>query len=256
MLLAKQHISGVAVVYPEKRKRKENEPPKPPNPDRPQGSLYSQQKRKISDAVEYMRRYALYKPRIFVATTPGFLELSKEQTFISKLTNNMRTNYSMKDYVWVRELTGNGFPHYHFVADIPEFDVVRLSITWSKYFGSTAKNSIRLGTKPNPKTGRRKYWIDSPKMSRYLGKYIGKGISNAEVGKRVRRFNVSSELAKLSEPAFYYTTMRESVTGKLYPDFEPSEGLPDWLEGEGYLQKEHYRWKKVSDHSIYFGSRK
>lgn len=259
MLIAKQHISGVAVVYPGRRKRVDDEQKE--KVGRPQGSLYNQQRRAIADAVEYMRRYAVNKPLIFLLTTPGeaFLELSKEQTFVARFLNNMRTNYDLREYVWVRELTKNGYPHYHFVADVPRFDVLKLSLLWSSYFGSTAKNSIRLGTKPyKNKSGKwvRKFYVDSDSMANYLGKYIGKEISEAEIGTRVRRFAISQKLRKESEPIRYIATIKETVIGTHYPAFELIGDPADWIETEGLLDKNRYKWRKIEHHSVYIGSKR
>lgn len=251
--IAKQHLSGVVVVYPEQKKKKSLEPST--KEYRVQGSLYSQQKRAIADAVEYMRLYSKYKARIFVLTTPGFLEISKEVSVLSKFINNMRNNYSMGHYVWVRELTQNGYPHYHFVADVPQFDVLRLSALWSSYFGSQAVNSIRLGTKPNSK-GKRHYWIISGKMANYLGKYIGKGLSSAEKGVRVRRFAISMELSKLSQPIKYRQEVHRTAIGTHFLQFELIEDPPDWIEMKGFFCKKRYKWRSVGDHSVYFGTEK
>lgn len=213
----KVHLTGFACAYenlgniPKKR-----DPDRPPKAGRVQGSLYNQQKHAIADAVEWIRQNSRYKPRIFVATTPGFLSIAKEGNFISKLVHNLSNGYGMEHFVWVREYTKKGFPHYHFVADVDEFDPVRLSLYWSKQFGVTAKNSIRLGTKPNPKTGRRDFWIKNQRMCWYMTKYIGKALGEHEKVKdqrRPRSFHISKIARAESQPLLYRSFLTEHYSG-------------------------------------------
>ena len=85
---------------------------------RPNGSLHSRQKRSIADACEWLRMTQKRdrKALIFCLTSPGFTSIANTPKFISKFVDNMRTNYGMGDYVWVREMTKAGYPHFHFVA--------------------------------------------------------------------------------------------------------------------------------------------
>ncbi len=204
-MILKSHISGVAIVY-EDNLSKSKEPkhnffaPTQQVTGRVQGSLYSQQKRKIADACEYMRLNAVHKPLIFTATSPGFTDLANERKLISKLTHNLRNGgYNCENYVWVREFTKAGYPHFHFVADLPDIDPIGLSRYWSSLFNSTASNSIRLGTasrcnrcrtplhkgqpcyRPKCKgKGIVKYYLDNKQMAWYMSKYIGKSIGGLE----------------------------------------------------------------------------
>lgn len=208
----KVHITGFACAYEEFGSGAHKGDPKP---SRPQGSLYNQQKHAIADSIEWIRCNAEYKPRIFVATTPGYIEAAKEGSYIKRLTANLRNGYGMKEYVWVRELTKKGFPHFHFVADIPKFDAVQLSTYWSGLFGVQAKNSIRLGTRPN-KYGKRTYWITGPKMAWYMSKYIGKDVdTNREQGTRrpYRTFAISETARKESQPLVYDSFIIENYRG-------------------------------------------
>jgi len=168
---------------------------------RPQGSLYSQQKKAIADACEYMRIRGKFKPRIFVVTSPGKTSAADEKPIIKKFTHNLVNGYGCENYVWVREHTKKGFPHFHFVADMDKFDPVKMSLYWSGLFGVEAKNSIRLGTRPN-QYGKRKFWLEDNQMAWYMSKYIGKGLSADKklelFGRsRVRMFGMSQELSKI-----------------------------------------------------------
>ena len=96
----------------------------------------------------------------------------------------MRKNYEMKEYVWTREYTKAGVPHFHCVADwyqpsrffacdiSTRLDLVKtLSLTWSSYFQSDSVNSIWLG---GYWYGKRIYYLRTQAQSRYLIKYLGK----------------------------------------------------------------------------------
>lgn len=231
------------MAYENSRKPHATKSDLPPLPSRPQGSLYSQQKHKIADAIEWMRLNATHKPRIFVCTTPGLIEYAKESHAISSFTTNLRNNYHMVNYCWVRELTKRGYPHYHFIADIPKFDPVHVSKYWSRFFGVEAVNSIRLGTRPT-KDGRRKFWVDNQKMSWYMSKYIGKGLSDAEIqlrdsGKRFRTFAISQEATQKSQPLIYeseihHTWSNTHVRTFTICDEQAEPGVPGTFTPQGY----------------------
>ena len=255
----KHHLSGVAIAFPE-RKSTTKDQNSQALPSRPQGSLYSQQRRKIADATEYMRLYGKRKPLIFVLTTPGFLDHANEPNFLKKFIDNMRKNYGMTHYVWVREMTKLGYPHFHFIACCKRFDAVKMSRLWSSYFGESAQNSIRLGTKPKwtGKRWHRDFYVKSNRMARYLSKYIGKGIAYAErSGKRaLRAFAVPEDLAELSEPIMYYEQIAETYQGFHYKVWYPQECPADWIE-LCQFDPRALSWKRVSEiHSVFFGYRK
>jgi hypothetical protein len=248
----KLHITGYAVAYDNIRRPTKSD--LPPLPSRPQGSLYSQQKHAVADAVEYMRVFGKHKPRIFVLTTPGFIDHAQEGKKISAFTTNLRNNYGMDSYVWVREFTARGYPHYHFVADIPKFDAVHLSRYWSGLHGVDALNSIRLGTAPRP--GRpRKFWIDNQRMSWYMTKYIGKGIGDCEKGaltKSFRTFAISQELKKNSQPLIYESEIHHTFSNQHLRSFYLSE---DQIEPNlpTTFNPHIYSWKWTGHGNSYTG---
>ena len=202
---------------------------------RPQGSLYSQQKLKIANACEWMRLNAEFKPIIFVATSPGFTNHANEKQIISKLTHNLRNGYSCRNYVWVREFTKAGFPHFHFVADMPDFDCIALSRYWSGLFDVDASNSIRLGTAP--KNGKRQFYLKGKRMSWYLTKYLGKSIGDAEKGslnfkRTFRTFAVSQELAEASEPQYFQSMDRTFVEKSKGQTIKKKTVVREWVNGD------------------------
>ena len=266
-MILKSHLCGIAVTFdrfdandirePESLKiQTEFSTNKSLENGRPQGSLYSQQKRKIADACEWMRLNATNKPIIFVATSPGFTDLASEGKLIQKLTHNLRNGYDCKNYVWVREFTQAGYPHFHFVADMPRFDIGGLTQYWSSLFNCTATNSVRLGTAPN-KFGKRNYYLTGKRMCWYLTKYLGKGIGDCEKGamkgkRSFRTFAVSQELSKHSAPTEFKGQMKR--TGKIFQAFTVSgqyvpfhEDERIWQNCTSYLTdqdvRSRWRWK-------------
>lgn len=254
-MLIKSHLCGLATAY-EPRTIRTTEERNHDKTGRPQGSLYSQQKKKIADATEWIRTNATYKPRIFVATSPGFVNHASESSLVSKLVHNLRNGYGCRNFVWVREFTGQGYPHFHFVADVDQFDPVRLSLYWSGLFGEEAKNSIRLGTAPR-KDGRRDFWIKSPRQCWYLTKYLGKAIGQEEKGalkgmRSFRTFAVSQEAAKQSEPLLYEAKISLLYTGLHQRTFEL---VPDQIEeGRPFLFNTNSKsWKWTGHGQTYVG---
>lgn len=249
----KVHITGYACAYEQSEGKKRTQTPDRVQTGRYQGSLYNQQKHAIADAVEWIRQNSHFKPRIFVATTPGFVDHPKEGSLIKKLVSNLKNGYGMGQYVWVREFTEAGYPHWHFVADIDKFDPVALSLYWSGLFGSDARNSIRCGTKPDKK-GKRRFWISGKRMCWYLTKYIGKSIAEAEKGSRrtFRTFAISEEARRESQPLIYESAITELWTGLHQRTFFLREnqiepGRP------GTVNPHNYRWKWTGHGQTYTG---
>lgn len=190
-MIAKLHLSGEAIVYEEKSKEKkrpwfQDEAP----PARIQGSLYNQQKRAICDASELIRLQTKGNPNrcalILTLTSPGYTSQADEPLFISRFFENMKKNYGLTDYLWVREYTKAGYPHFHIVANWYRakyfFDsdtgssrnrIAVLSMYWSNLFSSTSHNSIWLG---GYWQNRRIYELRTQAQCRYLTKYMGKEV--------------------------------------------------------------------------------
>lgn len=255
----KVHLTGYAVAY-ESGAQPKRDPDRPPLKGRYQGSLFNQQKHAIADAVEWIRQNSQFKPRIFVATTPGFLDHPAEGRFIQKLVHNLKNGYGMTNYVWVRELTGNGYPHFHFVADVDKFDPVKLSLYWSGLFDSDAKNSIRLGTKPD-KSGHRRYWINSQRMAWYMTKYLGKSFGESEKKSRktFRTFAISQQAKKESEPLVYEGRVYNLYNGLHSREFHLSGDQLDRLADTPEkmpavtVDARNYRWKWTGHGRSYTG---
>jgi len=260
-MIIKQHLCGLAIAYEPRRlslTKKEST-------NRPQGSRYGQQKRKVADAVEYMRKFGEHKPLIFVATSPGFTTLANEQPLISKLTHNLRNGYGIKNFVWVREATKKGFPHFHFVVDARHIDVKKISLYWSSLFGSDAINSVRLGTKPDAK-GKRLFYVVNSKMSWYLCKYLGKGLEDKSNDplklklKNPRAFHVSRDLANNSKPKIFGEEITLLFNGLHQREFtlsnEQCEAYYERSEQPPKLNPYSYEWKWTGHGQTYIGRSK
>lgn|ERR1041384_424638 len=217
-MFVKKHYSGLCISYGGTGGGNRS---LSPTPSKPNNSRLNRQKRQVHDAVEWMRKNAVYKPLIFCCTVPVQSDWSMQNTNVSKFCENIRSNYNVKNYCWVREYTGAGRPHYHFVADSPFIDAVPLSKYWSSLFQSTAANSIRMGTAPGRRGGV-KYFVDSSRMARYLTKYMGKSIGDGEVKngeRKIRTFGISQEVGKKSLPVVFevkYEQMNERVVSGLF----------------------------------------
>lgn len=247
-MFLKTHLCGVGIVYDQSKKEKDKEPLTKLE-SRPNGSLYSRQKRQIADACEWMRRHQTKdrKAVIFCLTSPGFTSLANQPKFISSFFDNMKANYGLTDYVWVREMTKKGYPHFHCVAMWHPFKwflderkdcehdgddksyrmISKLSRYWSSLFDSDANNSIRLGSY-HPVTKKRQFYLTHERHAWYLTKYIGKSIGDGSIDylceagfpqtkykKAVRTFGMSEQLSENSQPLLfesdYHTTERRSI---------------------------------------------
>lgn len=194
----KLHLSGVAIAFDphvNKVKKYPGLAQFEPAPGREQGSLYSQQKRAIADACAHLMQTTREKPGrcalILTLTSPGFTSKADEPRFISKFFDNARKTHDCGQYVWVREYTKAGYPHFHLVADWWTRDhwftcdlrncshnsrrcarpIVAISRHWSALFGSHSLHSVWLG---GYWYGRRIYHLRSERQCRYLTKYMGK----------------------------------------------------------------------------------
>jgi hypothetical protein len=253
------------------------------NPGRAQGSHYSQQKRRIADSVFFLMSKATFKckPLIFVATSPGFVGTANEPRFLKRFIDNLRNSYQMENYVWVREFTREGYPHFHFVANIPlirgyevagqkiPFDPVKLSLSWSKYFGSDAKNSIRVGSKPDKHGRRRLYLSKNRRKAWYLCKYIGKSKGENEVrsGAKFRTFGMDQQTSNSLEPDLFrsryptevkamatWDNQTKSMVTKTY-DVATGERIFENDRGE-LVQADSISWQRCGQHDVYIGFEK
>ena len=142
------------------------------------------------------------------------------------LLDQLRNQYRVKKYVWVKEYQENGNVHYHILMDTTYIDIVKLQKTWNNAIHNVTgqypqyNNSVRLGNNP------RVYSVK--KVKNYLSKYITKQIAeeaenrNYEGMPAYKRKQVQKQLqkdAKLAE----YGIIDGVFNGKAY-------GMTDNLE--------------------------
>lgn len=268
-MIVAEHLCGVAVAYPEHSGTKRVSLAQMEG--RYQGSLVNFQKRKLANACEWMRTHAVYKPRIFVCTTSPKWGHQIYAPKIEKFCHNLRNGYGCENYVWVREFNGVGAPHYHFIADMDRItDPVGMSLYWSSLFGATARNAVRLGTKPD-KRGYRKYFLESADMAFYMSAYIGKEMSKKifknswhSASMPGRTFGISNEASRQSQPILYEANYhyeshpREVLTaqGLKVIDFQYCYGRTMENDIGEFFDKTAYTWTKSKHHNVYFGRKR
>lgn len=282
-MLIKQHLSGICVAYSEDMAGGSGFRIHGQAVGKPQGSHYSGQKKRIADAVAYLQLQARpnCRPLVFVATSPGFVDRANEPRFVSKLVKNLRESHGMEGYIWVREFTGHGYPHFHFIANIPlkkrkayrkwngqryidiPFDPVQVSVYWSRLFGSDANNSIRIGSKPKPGQATMIYLSSNRRKAWYLAKYIGKSRGDCEGSARIRAFAMDEKTSAAIEPKLFrskYTTELKAVSTwnaqtKKFEDvvFDIPTGERIFEDENGNLFSPHgVDWRSVG-HDVYVG---
>lgn len=285
----------MAIVYDGHEKTERENAPLLSVSARPNGSLYSRQKRSIADACEWMRLHQTKDQRalVFVLTSPGYTSLANTPKFISRFVENMRANYGMGEYVWVREMTKKGYPHFHFVAlwhhskwflDKPEIlnpsgillsygepMITTISRYWSKQFGSDSINSVRLGTYKNNK--RVGFYLTTARHAWYLTKYLGKSIGDgsmdylAESGfpsvkyrKTIRSFAISYQLGIDSEPTLFdsnYVTESVVMAPVVWGSpIQVERKKRVWISGQAKLiddDLQAYDWRWTGHGETYIG---
>lgn len=259
---------------------------------RPQGSRPGYQKRQIADAITWMCSFPYYKrdkygkgPLFFVCTTSPKWGPAIFEPQIAKFVNNLRMSYGLENYLWVREFTLAGAPHYHFVADIPSFSSpVGISRYWSNLFSAVSVNCVRLGSKPD-KRGKRIFRInprESQRAANYLTTYLskqekgGKEYNTAQslyrsmaadyVGRSCslslpgRKFAISQEVATNSKPVIYrpeyeYIQSDERVmTASGQYVEKPAVATYSLVNQVGEVfDKRKYTWRQVKNYPVYFG---
>lgn len=268
-MIVTEHLCGVTVVYSPERSAKPPVQKLETDQGRPQGSLYNYQKRKVADAVEYIRRTAESRAMLFTVTTSHRWPARYRGKLLSMLIDNMRANYGLREYAWVREVGDKKPPHYsenlhyHFVADVDWFDPVALSVYWSGLFGfhCKVKNSIRLGSKPD-KEGRRMFFLNSDKHAWYLSKYLGKQFKGRQ--KAGRKFGISAKTSVLSLPECYEAKFSFSqppgevlnAKGEFVPHPVSCLGVSMVNEQGMMFNKSLYQWKKIKDHNVWIGRKR
>lgn len=189
---------------------------------------------------------------------------------LSMFIENLKKNYGLREFVWVKEYGKCKPPHYrsnihyHFVADIDYINPVELSLYWSGLFGyhCRVRNALRMGSKPDKK-GHRMYYLNSPAHAWYLSKYLGKGFGKRKAKrKQGRRFGISEIAGKLSLPECFESKFSFSqVAGTYLNAFGEMVAHPVVCIGHSQVNeqgrefdKTKYTWKKIEQHAVWIGT--
>lgn len=132
---------------------------------------------------------------LFITFTFPFDPTEKEAADIwNRLLKNLKQNYHVKKYVWVKERQKNGRLHYHIIIDRDRVGVINLQKSYNSAINHVrpdvdcSSNSVRLGTRPIIRN------INS--VAKYLSKYISK--SNDENGEFTTKAYGYSDNMKIS----------------------------------------------------------
>lgn len=112
----------------------------------------------------------------FTATFPFEPTETEAQKIFRNFMKNLKLNYHVETYIWVKERQKSGRIHFHFLADIPYTPIKNLQRCWSNCLKNVhsdfedQSNSLRL---PNS----RKFGNlvrDVAQLAKYMGKYLSK----------------------------------------------------------------------------------
>lgn len=112
-------------------------------------------------------------------TLPFEMDETKSVKCWNSLLNNLRNNYEIKNYVWVKERQKSGRVHYHILIDRVYVGVKDLQTTWNTIIKNVTgvnpdfNNSVRLGFNPIVRNIK--------KVKNYLSKYMAKDEDGKEI---------------------------------------------------------------------------
>jgi hypothetical protein len=109
---------------------------------------------------------------------------------LSRFIDNLKLNYNVKSYIFVKELHKSGNPHYHFLFDMPFVDFRRLNRAWCLACSDIMPFSNNAFT-----TGRKPIVKDIKGIVNYITKYITKA-NEAKLSKSRNYFIDHSTLSK------------------------------------------------------------
>lgn len=130
----------------------------------------------VSAAIK-MKFQAVFGIVFFTSTFPYDPSEEEAQAIFKNFMKNLKTNYNVKNYLWVKERQKNGRLHYHFLAEVPYCPIKRLQKAYnSAILGINrtvlvSNNSLRL---PNSKKFGNLV-RDPRQLAAYIGKYLTKG---------------------------------------------------------------------------------
>ena len=96
----------------------------------------------------------------------------KINPMLNRFITNMKKTYGLKRFLWTREDTKRGRPHFHILADMPYKSIQKINNAWCHAIGMQSKNAVRL-----PKD-HKAVLSDIEKTVKYVTKYITKDENN------------------------------------------------------------------------------
>lgn len=169
---------------------------------------------------------------------------------LHRFITNLRKNYGLNGFIWTRENTKKGVPHFHILCDMPYQPIQKINNAWCEAIGMFSKNAVRL-----PKD-HRGIIEDIEKTTKYVTKYITKN-EKERFSERCYGIsqNAKTEPIRLSEFDFKYINIDHGkdlkyryydhcTTVKIWNFFKKSEYFIEFLgnytenskycDGEGF----------------------
>lgn len=209
------YASGLVVMYkPHSFGKRSND----------QLSLQAKQKRKFfinKSKVQSacVRAWQLKKTKnmLFLTYTFPFEPTEEEAAKIWDLTlKNLKQNYGINYYVWVKERQKNDRLHYHIIVDRNRIDIKSAQSSFNHHINNirpdvaVSNNSLRLGNNPVIRS--------VSGVAKYLCKYISKG--NIEFERRAYGFTTGMQLSKIIDTEeFLDLDLRYDIRQVLFEKF-------------------------------------
>ena len=112
-----------------------------------------------------------YKIVFLTLTFPEKIEKGvKVNPMLNSFLTNMKKTYGMGNFLWTRENTKKGQPHFHLLADLPYQPIQKINSAWCSAIGMYSGCAVRLPEENNSIVDE----ID--KVCRYTTKYLSKTV--------------------------------------------------------------------------------
>lgn len=166
---------------------------------------YTVNKSKVQSACIRCWQLKKSKNMLFLTYTFPFEPTEDEASKIWNLTlKNLKQNYNVKNYVWVKERQKSGRLHYHIILDRDRIGIINIQKSFNNHIHNVrcdvniSFNSVRLGKRPLIRS------ISA--VAKYLCKYISKSHGEFETkcygyttGLQISRIITTDELCELHE---------------------------------------------------------
>lgn len=100
-------------------------------------------------------------------TFPKPISEKDANTCFSRFLDNFKKTYELNSYIWTKELTEAGRPHFHAICDFPFKPITEINSAWCSAMQMDSKCAVRL-----PEDGA--VVKDMDRLLRYICKYVSK----------------------------------------------------------------------------------